>query len=95
MADFKRLKKKTKNRFGDVSDIDSSNNLEAPEVAPPELQPVRKARSKTGRTEQFATKVTKEFEDKFRTVAFHQRLKKVELLERCFELYCKEHGFDE
>ncbi|GEM_PF-1090419 len=92
MADFTKLKKKKgQNRFGDLPAQDESNNLEAPEVAPVEEVGVKKARGKTGRTVQFATKVTAEFDKKFRTVAFNEGLKHTELLEKCFEAYCEKH----
>ncbi len=94
MVDLKKLKKKTstKNRFGEPPSIDEAGeNLEAPETAPPEKspKPVKKARSKTGRTAQFSTRVTPAFLKAFKAQAFKDELKVVELLEACFESYKK------
>lgn len=86
MADFSKLKKKKKDRFGDLPTIEETqNNLEAPETAPI----ARKTRKKTDRTEPLNFKVTAEFKKEFKTIAFEQELKQVELLEKCLELYKK------
>ena len=45
---------------------------------------------RTGRTEQFATRVTKEWLINFKNLAIKQRLKLAELLEDMLELYEKE-----
>lgn len=83
MADFSKIKKTKKSRFGDApSPEDNDNNLEAPETAP-----ARKPRNKTGRTVAFATKVTAEFDEEFRRIAFFGKMKKVELLEKALEAY--------
>jgi hypothetical protein len=89
MADFSKIKKKT--RFGDIPKPDDSNNLRAPEVAPVE-ETLKKARRKTGRTEPFSTRVTEAFSEEFRRVGFERKLKKVELLEECFECYKQLHS---
>lgn len=83
MADFSKIVKTKKKRFGDIpSPEESDNNLEAPEVAP-----ARQPRGKTGRTVPFATKVTAEFDEEFRRIAFFGKMKKVELLEAALEAY--------
>ena len=94
-ADYGILKK-AKNRFGDEppSRADVTENLKAPEVAPADPQqvqdtPKKKSRRKTGRTVQFSTRVTAEFNEEFREIAFRNRLKKAELLERCLEAFKK------
>jgi len=94
-------KNKKSNRFGDgVPEHEASNHvLEAPEHAPAhpeqdntEEKSVKKARGKTGRTLPFSTKVTKHFDDDFRTVAFNKKLKMAELLEEMLVLYKETNG---
>lgn len=87
-ADFSKIKK-GKNRLGAVPDLEeSSGNLDAPETAPAE--PVkRKPRAKTGRTEPLNFKVSEEFQQEFKQTALNNKLKLVELLERCFDQYKK------
>ena len=95
MADFSKLKGKSKNRFGDVPTPDETdNNLDAPEIAPADHSiEVKKCRNKTGRTEPFNTRVTEEFDKEFRTIAFTRGFKKkVELLEACLEAYKELNG---
>lgn len=93
LTKFNKIKGSTKvNRFADLpGDSSLSNNLEAPEVAPSDEGqnlPQKKARRKTGRTIQFATKVTKEFDEEFHRLAFENgRKKKTEFLEICLEAY--------
>ena len=79
MADFKKT---VNNRFGKPPQkkTEFENVLDAPETAP-----AKKARRKTGRTVQFSTRVTPEFNEEFRVIAFEKRLKKVELLELLLE----------
>lgn len=90
MADFSKIKQPKKNRFGDVPVPDQNDsNLDAPEIAP-----ARKSRNKTGRTVPFATKVTAEFDEEFRTIAFFAKLKKVELLEKALEAYKKNNNLE-
>jgi len=104
MADFSKLKGKTskKNRFGSpIPEVEASTTLEAPEHAPihPEEKKVskkkavnKKARGKTGRTEPFSTRVSKEFSEEFRRVAFDMNLKKVDLLEASLEAYKEKYN---
>jgi hypothetical protein len=90
MADFSKIKKSKKSRFGDApSPEEDDNNLEAPETAP-----ARKPRNKTGRTVAFATKVTAEFDEEFRHIAFFGKMKKVELLEKALEAYKRENNIE-
>ena len=81
MADFKKT---VNNRFGKPprKKMELENVLDAPETAP-----AKKARRKTGRTVQFSTRVTSEFNEEFRVIAFEKRLKKVELLVLLLEEY--------
>ncbi len=91
--DTSKLKKKIpakKNRFGAPPVIEEAGeNLEAPEAAPKvtDKKPKKKARYKTGRTAQFATRVSPGFLKAFKKQAFEDDLKIVELLEACFEAY--------
>jgi|ACQI01.1.fsa_nt_gi hypothetical protein len=93
--DTSKLKKKVatkKNRFGAPPIIEEAGeNLEAPETAPktekPKAKNKKKARYKTGRTAQFATRVSPEFLRAFKKQAFNDDLKIVELLEASFEAY--------
>ena len=50
----------------------------------------KKARKKTHRTVPFSTRVSQEFDDTFRRVAFENKLKHAELLEHMLELYKKQ-----
>jgi len=110
MADLSKLKRR--GTLGAPPSLaEASNNLDAPEVAPPTIQPTepatvapapiplsqvgsegrrgRDGRSarRTGRTIQFATRVTPEFDERFRTVAERDGLLHVELLERALAAY--------
>ena len=90
MPDFSKIKHTKKSRFGEApSPEDNNNNLNAPEIAP-----ARKPRNKTGRTVAFATKVTAEFDEEFRRIAFFGKMKKVELLEKALEAYKKANNID-
>lgn len=93
MADLSKLKKK-KNRFGaPPTQSETTDNLEAPEVAPipthvePPTTKVARPARKTGRTEPFGTRVSPEFLKKFKRIAFEDDLKIVELLEKSLEAY--------
>lgn len=49
----------------------------------------RKARKKTNRTIPFATRISQEFDDDFRRIAFEGKLKHAELMEKMLDLYKK------
>lgn len=49
--------------------------------------PAKKARAKTNRTIPFATRVSKEFDDDFRRIAFENKLKHAELMELALASY--------
>ncbi len=89
--DTSKLKKKVpakKNRFGVPPIIEEAGeNLEAPETAPKADKTKKKARYKTGRTAQFATRVSPAFLKEFKKQAFNDDLKIVELLEASFKAY--------
>jgi len=71
MADLKNLKNK-KNKLGAyLEDNETPAVLEAPESAPISTN-TRKSREKTGRTEPFGTRVSKEFLDDFKEVLLKQ-----------------------
>jgi hypothetical protein len=97
MADLSKLKRR--NTLGDPPPIEeASQNLQTsetsaaviqPAVLPHEGHPRIDGRSlrKTGRTVQFATKVSLEFDDKLRRIAQRDGLLLVEVLERALEAY--------
>jgi hypothetical protein len=99
MADLSKLKRR--NTLGDPPSIDeASQNLQAPEIAGEDLQPTAlpheehhridgRSLRKTGRTVQFATKVSLEFDDKLRRIAQRDGLLLVEVLEQALEAYEK------
>lgn len=95
MADISKFKK----RLGAPPPMDEvSENLKAPEVAP--VAPVtvtvtptqrhkedgRSAR-RTGRTVQFSTRVSEQFDERFRMVAKRDGLLLAQLLEKALEAY--------
>jgi hypothetical protein len=92
MADLSKFKK----RLGAPPPIeDTGANLKAPEIAPspvvatvthPKERDGRSAR-RTGRTVQFATRVSEEFDERFRTVCKRDSLLMVELLEKALDAY--------
>lgn len=99
MADLSKLKRRS-TLGAPPPPAEASANLDAPEVAPPstpnlpslamgEGRRSRDGRSarRTGRTIQFATRVTPEFDEHFRAVAERDGLLHVELLERALSAY--------
>ena len=48
--------------------------------------------NKTGRTYQLGTRVKKEFLEKLKRIAYEEKLKLVEVLERALECYERERG---
>jgi hypothetical protein len=97
MADLSKLKRR--HTLGDPPPIEeASQNLQAPETAAAVMQPAAlpyeehhridgRSLRRTGRTVQFATKVSVEFDDKLRRIAQRDRLLLVEVLERALEAY--------
>lgn len=99
MADFKKLKKRT--RLGNPPPPEAAgDNLSAPETAPlapivetqeapPKATAKKNTRPKreTGRTEPLATRVTPEFKHRLRMIAARDDLKMVEVLELSIEAY--------
>ncbi len=85
MANLSKFKKKnlgvppTLNEAGD--------NLNAPEIMPTTVSVDGRSTRKTGRTEQFATRVTPEFQKKVKMLAARDGLKIVELLEVALGYY--------
>ena len=85
--------------LGDPPPIEeASQNLQAPETAVAVMQPDvlpheehhridGRSLRKTGRTVQFATKVSLEFDDKLRRIAQRDGLLLIEALERALEAY--------
>lgn len=104
MADVSKFKKTTSRRLGPPPSIqEASKNLSAPEIAPSpviaetSLRPAaairrRDGRSmrKTGRTVNFATRVSQEFDERLRNLAEQQGLMLVEVMELSLAAYEKE-----
>ena len=93
------LSKPSKHRLGvPPSPEEASTALREPETAPapvapvPELEKKIDARTlrKTGRTVQFATRVSPEFDRRFRAIAKRERLLLAQLLELALEAYEKQ-----
>jgi hypothetical protein len=97
MADLSKLKRR--NTLGEPPSIEeASQNLQAPETAAAVVQSGAlpheehhridgRTLRKTGRTVQFATKVSLEFDNKLRRIAQRDGLLLVEVLERALEAY--------
>jgi hypothetical protein len=70
---------------------EASNNLQAPEATPP-LTGKIDARSlrRSGRTMQFATRVSPEFDARIRRIAQREGLLLVEILEKALDVYEKQ-----
>ena len=74
-------------------------NLTAPETAPASgrvrAKPIDgRTLRRTGRTEQFATRVRPEFRNEIAEIAEATNKKYNEILEECLVLYRREHGLD-
>lgn len=79
--------KKSTSTVTKISESLTAGNLSDALSSPEEN--VKKARSKTNRTIPFATRVSQEFDDSFRRIAFESKLKHAELMENMLELYKK------
>jgi hypothetical protein len=96
VANFSVLKK---SKLGTPPPLEeASGNLNAPEIAPasvalPPSQAIVRQRidgrtaRRTSRTQQFATRVTPEFDERIRAIAQRDGLLLVEVLERALEAY--------
>lgn len=69
---------------------ETTKNLQTPEVLGGKID--KRSLRKTGRTEQFATRVSKEWLKKVRGIAKRENLKLVEVLERIVERYLQEEN---
>lgn len=90
MADASKLKRK--GTLGAPPPIEeASNNLQAPEATPPITGKID-ARSlrRSGRTMQFATRVSPEFDARIRRIAQREGLLLVEILEKALDVYEKQ-----
>lgn len=96
---------KTKNRLGvPPNQEEASNNLQAPEVAPLSSERLNehtedrfldgRSLRRTGRTVQFATRVTPDFDRRIRILAKSQGVLIVEVLERALDVYEKMYKQD-
>jgi hypothetical protein len=77
MADFKKLRR---NLPPPPSEAEAPGNLKAPETAPVDGRSLRA----TGRTQQLATRVHKDFYNELKVYAATHRMKLVEVLEWSF-----------
>jgi len=90
MATFKKTR-----RRGDLGDPpppeEAGENLKAPEHAPPAVHPSAevdgRSLRKTGRTHQFATRITPELHRQIKMIAARDGLKVTELLEHAVAAY--------
>lgn len=92
MADASRLKRK--GTLGAPPPIEeASENLQAPE-ATPSISDRIDARTlrRSGRTMQFATRVSPEFDARIRRIAQREGLLLVEILEKALDAYEKQPG---
>jgi hypothetical protein len=104
MADLSKLKQTTSRRLGPPPSIDeASKNLSAPEVAPSSVTVETSSQSataprrrdgrsmrRTGRTVNFATRVSQEFDERIREIAEQKGLMLVEVMEQALAAYEKE-----
>lgn len=92
MANFNTLKKKSRNRLGKPPEPTAAGtNLDAPEVAPAAYVDGRSLR-RTGRTAQFATRVTPEWHRRIKRIAARDGKKLTEILELALETYEEKYG---
>jgi hypothetical protein len=68
---------------------ETTSHLQLPEVIGDKVD--KRTLRRTGRTEQFATRVSKEWLEKVKGMAEKENLKLVEVLEKMLESYEKEH----
>jgi hypothetical protein len=66
---------------------ETTSNLQTPEVIGGKID--KRTLRKTGRTEQFATRVSKEWLEKVKGISEKENLKLVEVLEKSLEYYEK------
>jgi len=78
---------KSKSPIAKIDESLTANNLS--DALAGEGTPTKKARAKTNRTIPFATRVSQEFDDDFRRVAFENKLKHAELMELALASYKK------
>lgn len=82
--------KKSTSTVTKINESLTANNLsDALSGGDETAEPTRKARNKTNRTIPFATRVSQEFDDSFRRIAFENKLKHAELMEKMLEMYKK------
>jgi hypothetical protein len=95
MATFKKTRRR--GELGDPPPLaEAGENLKAPEHAPPApaLDVDGRTLRKTGRTQQFATRITPELHRQIKMIAARDGLKVTELLEQAVAVYEKQktHG---
>ena len=70
--------------------LETTSNLQLPEVIGEKVD--KRSLRKTGRTEQFATRVSKEWLEKVKGIAENENLKLVEVLEKLLDCYEEKLG---
>ena len=85
MNDWQKLKKRKLEAPPTLTE--TTSNLQLPEVIGEKVD--KRTLRKTGRTEQFATRVSKEWLVKIKEIAAQEKLKNVEVLEKALECYEK------
>lgn len=83
MDNWQKLKKKRLEVPPTLAE--TASNLQLPEVIGEKVD--KRTLRKTGRTEQFATRVSPEWLEKVKEIAKREDLKLVEVLERALEIY--------
>lgn len=90
MSKFAALKqKKSSSTVTKISENLTANNLSEALGGDQTEVSIKKARNKTNRTIPFATRVSQEFDNSFRRIAFENKLKHAELMEKMLDLYKK------
>ena len=85
MNDWQKLKKRKLEAPPTLAE--TTSHLQMPEVIGGKVD--KRTLRKTGRTEQFATRVNKEWLEKIRGISERENLKLVEVLEKSLECYEK------
>jgi len=91
MADVSKLKKlKRKSTLGEPPPLEeASQNLKAPETTTHTERIDARSMRRSGRTIQFATRVSPDFDRRIREIAIREELLLVEVLEKALDAYEK------
>lgn len=89
MNDWQKLKRHKLETPPSLSE--ATSHLQLPEIIGEKVD--KRTLRKTGRTEQFATRVSKEWLEKIKGIAERENLKLVEVLEKALECYDKQRRY--